>query len=439
MGRSHEKIDWAKLMDSEGEDGDERVVLELEGGTSTSTFLKPKVTQASRSRGQDGDSSRAAELRGKPKYQNVAAGGESVLQNISRREKQHSLATKSHHLMARDVQNLKADSWNHGSSDALDTSSLSDERTEQSDSFEEDKLRGSNSESDWSRHPRANVRTAGETDECSEQGAELVTGAKSKFNAEVQDPILCMQNNVHSENEETESESSCFEQLQLTRNVFSIDQLEAALESHSDRTSTDKNGSGLANFRNLRTLDDLELADIHTGKNTEPVTTFRSGRAVTAAGTSETKVVFPRSPTKVGEGYSDEEFESVCSNSSDIVEEDIAEELSESCSADVKTQKNVISKSDHVVSRDIAIDGSPPPSMKREHGEGDSEDGVPGVGGMGSGGCKHDDTLWEDYSEFSEIEQDASGNSCARVSNECCHGDAVVVMCTDPMYSSDNL
>lgn len=410
--KSCEKIDWAKLMDSPGEEGDEGIKLELEGATGTSTFLKPQATQSSqyRSKGGDGDSVRTAETG---KHQKVAARGGSGVQNISRGEKQRRSATKSHYLelTARDVQSLETDSWNSDRSEALDTSSLTKEWTERSCDFEDDKLRGSNSESDCGRHPLANVKTAGESlmadNECqtfSERSAQLVTGAKSTgakstgTKADVQDSRLSMHNNVHSEDEETGSES---EQFQLTRNVFSIDQLEAALETYSDRIGNE-NDSG---FKNLHTLDDFELGK-HTGKNREPASSFRSGRTVTAE-TSETKAtdkVFSRSLTKsdkLGEGYSDEEFESASSKSSDVVEEDIAEELSESHSSDIKTEKNVIQKSDH--------EGSPPHSMERDHSESVNEDRVSGVGGMGLGECQHDDTLCEDYSEFSEMEQHTSG------------------------------
>lgn len=405
VGKSCEKIDWAKLMDSPGEEGDEGIKLELEGATGTSTFLKPQATQSSqyRSKGGDSDSVRTAETG---KHQKVAARGGSGIQNISRGEKQRRSATKSHHLelTARDVQSLESDSWNSDRSEALDTSSLTKEWTEQSGDFEDDKLCGSNSESDWGRHPLANVKTAGESlmadNECqtfSERSAQLVTGAKSTgTKADVQDSRLSMHNNVHSEDKETGSES---EQFQLTRNVFSIDQLEAALEIYSDRIGNE-NDSG---FKNLHTLDDFELGK-HTGKNREPASSFRSGRTVTA-GTSDTKAtdkVFSRSPTKSdkpGEGYSDEEFESASSKSSDVVEEDIVEELSESHSSDIKTEKNVIQKSDHEGSH----------SMEREHSESVNEDRVSGVGGTGLGECKHNNTLCEDYSEFSETEQHASG------------------------------
>lgn len=407
VGKSCEKIDWAKLMDSPGEEGDEGIKLELEGATGTSTFLKPQATQSSkyRSKGGDSDSVRTAETG---KHQKVAARGDSGVQNVSRGEKQRHSATKSHHLelTARDVQSLETDSWNSDRSEALDTSSLTKEWTEQSGNFEDDKLHGSNSESDWGRHPLANVKTAGESlmadNECqtfSERSAQPVTGAKSTgTKAEVQDSRLSMYNDVHSEDEETGSES---EQFQLTRNVFSIDQLEAALETYSDRIGNE-NDSG---FKNLHTLDDFELGK-QTGKNREPASSFRSGRTVTAE-TSETKAtdkVFSRSPTKsdkLGEGYSDEEFESASSKSSDVVEEDIAEELSESHSSDIKTEKNVIPKSDHE-------EGSPPHSMERDHSESVNEDRVSGVG-TGLGECKHDDTLCEDYSEFSETGQHASG------------------------------
>jgi len=393
-------------MDSPGEERDEGIKLELEGATGTSTFLKPQATQSSqsRSKGGDSDSVRTAETG---KHQKVAARGGSSVQNISRGEKQHRSATKSHHLelTARDVQSLETDSWNSGS-EALDTSSLTKEWTEQSGDFEDDKLRGSNSESDWDRHPLAYVKMAGESlmadNECqtfSERSAQLATGAKSTgTKADLQDSRLSMHNNVHSEDEETGSES---EQFQLTRNVFSIDQLEAALETYSDRIGNE-NDSG---FKNLHTLDDFELGK-HTGKNREPASSFRSGRTVTAE-TSETKAndkVFSRSPTKsdkLGEGYSDEEFESASSKSSDVVEEDIAEELSESHSSDIKTEKSVIQKSDHK--------GCPPHSMERDHSESVNEDRVSGVGGTGIGECQHNDTLCEDYSEFSETEQHASG------------------------------
>lgn len=407
VGKSREKIDWAKLMDSPGEEGHEGIKLELEGVTGTSTFLKPQATQSSQSRSKGGDSDsvnvRTAETG---KHQKVAARGGSGVQNISKGEKQHHLATKSHHLIARDVQSLETDSWNSDGSEALDTSSLSKEWTEQSGAFEDDKLCGSNSESDWGRHPLANVKMAGESlmadneyQTFSERSAQLATGAKSTgTKPDVQDSRLSMHNNVHSEDEETGSES---EQFRLTRNVFSIDQLEAALETYSDRIGNE-NDSG---FKNLHTLDDFELGK-HTGKNREPASSFRSGRTVTAE-TSETKAtdkVFSRSPTKsdkLSEGYSDEEFESASSKSSDVVEEDIAEELSESHSSDIKTEKNVIQKSDH--------EGSPPHSVERDHSESVNEDRISGVGGTGLGECKHDDTLYEDYSEFSETEQHASG------------------------------
>lgn len=405
VGKSCEKIDWAKLMDSPDEEGDEGIKLELEGATGTSTFLKPQATQSSQSRSKGGDSGsvRTAETG---KHQKVAARGGSGVQNISRGQKQRRSATKSHHLelTAKDVQSLETDSWNSDRSETLDTSSLTKEWTEQSGDFEDDKLCGSNSESDCGRHPLANVKTAGESlmadNECqtfSERSAQLVTGAKSDgTKADVQDSRLSMHNNVHSEDEETGSES---EQFQLTRNVFSIDQLEAALETYSDRIGNE-NDSG---FKNLHTLDDSELGK-HTGKNREPASSFRSGRTVTAE-TSETKAtdkVFSRSPTKsdkLGEGYSDEEFESASSKSSDVVEEDIAEELSESHSSDIKTEKSVIQKSDHEGSH----------SVEREHSKSVNEDRVSGIGGTGIGECKHDDTLCEDYSEFSEMEQHASG------------------------------
>jgi len=393
-------------MDSPGEEGDEGIKLELEGATGTSNFLKPQATQSSqsRSKGGDSDSVRTAETG---KHQKVAARGGSGVQNISRGKKQRRSATKSHHLelTAKDVQSLETDSWNSDRSEAMDTSSLTKEWTEQSGDFEDDKLRGSNSESDWGRHPLANVKTAGESlmadNECqmfSERSAQLVTGAKSTPKADVQDSRLGMHNNVHSEDEETGSES---EQFQLTRNVFSIDQLEAALETYSDRIGNEIDSG----FKDLHTLDDFELGR-HTGKDREPASSFRSGRTV-IAGTSETKAtgkVFSRSPTKSdkpGDGYSDEEFESASSNSSDVVEEDIAEELSESHSSDIKTEKTEIQKSSH--------EGSPPHSMERDHSESVNKDRVSGVGGTGLGECRHDNTLYEDYSEFSETEQHASG------------------------------
>jgi len=359
-------------MDSPGEEGDEGIKLELEGATGTSNFLKPQATQSSqsRSKGGDSDSVRTAETG---KHQKVAARGGSSVQNISRGKKQRRSATKSHHLelTAKDVQSLETDSWNSDRSEAMDTSSLTKEWTEQSGDFEDDKLRGSNSESDWDRHPLAYVKMAGESlmadNECqtfSERSAQLATGAKSTgTKADLQDSRLSMHNNVHSEDEETGSES---EQFQLTRNVFSIDQLEAALETYSDRIGNE-NDSG---FKNLHTLDDFELGK-HTGKNREPASSFRSGRTV-IAGTSETKAtgkVFSRSPTKSdkpGDGYSDEEFESASSNSSDVVEEDIAEELSESHSSDIKTEKTEIQKSSH--------EGSPPHSMERDHSESVNKD-----------------------------------------------------------------
>lgn len=354
------QIDWAKLMESPSQDVGEGIMLDLEGTTGMSTFLKPKPAQGfSRDRGTGSGE---------------VMGGDNSLQNVGGRQKHPQLATKTHHhLSARDVQSLETSSI---SAEAFDTSSLTEAGTDHSGALELDQLSGSDLEGDGGGNPLANIKMAEHFfltgDENGKRSVQL-DRKRSSTDMKGSKPKV-----AQSDSEETESE---FEQFQLTRNVFSIDQLKLVASDEEDKEinsdescagEDSKTGDSSIKFRNVHTLNNL---DVHTDRTTEPTASFRSGEA--GSGTSaEEKIkpavvkVYPGNqavkdePSCAG-SYSDEEFESISESSNgniveeeDIVEEDIVEELSESNSIETETQMNVNSESDVENSQDTNTEDS---------------------------------------------------------------------------------
>ena len=355
------QIDWAKLIESQSEDVGEGITLDFEDNTGTSTFLKPKPDQGiSRDRGTES---------GK------VMRGDNSLKNVGGRQLEHpQLATKTHHhhLRARDAQSLETSSRNSVSND---TSSLTEVWTEHGGALEEDPLSGSDLESDGGRNPLANVKMAEDfflTDDVKDKRSAKLDRNRSNSDMKDSKPTV-----VQSE---TESESEPF---QLTRNVFSIDQLKAVGSDEEDKeTNSDESCAGedsktddsLINFRNVHTLNDL---DVHANRTTEPTASFKSRGAGsrTSAGERNLKLkptvkVYPENQAvkdvePCEGGYSDEEFESISESSNDNVveEEDIVEEegtveeLSGSNSIETETQME--SELDVEDSREINTEASP--------------------------------------------------------------------------------
>lgn len=374
------QIDWAKLMESPSQDVGEGIMLDFEGATEMSTFLKPKPAQGfSRDRGTG-----IGEV----------VGGDNSLQNVGGRQKHPQLAMKTHHhLRARGAQSLETSSI---SAEAFDTSSLTEVGTEHSGALELDQLSGSDLESDGGRNPLANIKIAEDFfltgDENGKRSVQL-DRKRSSTDMKGTKPKV-----AQSDNEETESES---EQFQLTRNVFSIDQLKAvASDEEDEEINSDESCAGediktddsSIRFRNVHTLNDL---DVHTDRTTEPTASFRSGQTGSGTSAEERNLKIKPAVVKVYPGnqavkdepscagsYSDEEFESISesSNGNIVEEEDIVEELSET-----ETQMNVKSESDVENSQDTNTEDSTHyeenPSEKGRH--------LPGSGGR----------RLEDYSE----------------------------------------
>ena len=375
------QIDWAKLMESPSQDVGEGIMLNFEATTGTSTFLKPKPAQRfSRDRGTESGE---------------VMGGDNSLQNVGGRQKHPQLATKTHHqLRAMDAQSLETSSWNSISAEAFDTSSLTEEH---SGALEGDQLCGSDLESDGGRNPLANIKMTEDFfltgDENGKRSAQL-DRKRSSTDMKGSKPQV-----VQSENEETESES---EQFQLTRNVFSIDQLKAVAsdeedkEINSDESCAGEDSKTDDSSINVYTLNNL---DTRADRTKEPTSGFRSGGAGSGTSAEERNLktkpavkVYPGNqaekvkPCCAG-GYSDEEFESLSesSNGNVVEEEDIVEELSESNSVETETQMNVKSESDVENSQDTNTEDS------TRYEENPSESGryLPGSGGR----------RFEDYSD----------------------------------------
>lgn len=372
------QIDWAKLIESQSEDVGEGITLDFEDNTGTSTFLKPKPDQGiSRDRGTGS---------GK------VVRGDNSLKNVSGRQLEHpQLAAKTHHhhLRARDAQSLETSSRNSVSND---TSSLTEVWTERTGALEEDPLSGSDLESDGGRNPLANVKMAEDfflTGDVKDQRSAKRDRNRSNSDMKGSKPKV-----VHSE---TESESEPF---QLTRNVFSIDQLKAVGSDEEDEEidsdescagEDSKTDDSSIKFRNVHTLNDL---DVHADRTTEPTASCKSREAGsrTSAGERNLKLkatvkVYPENQAvKDNEscegGYSDEEFESISqsSNSNVVEEEDIVEELSGSNSIESETKSEL----DVEDSRDINTEASPHYSGKYS-----PHSSSPRIGGM----------RMEDYSE----------------------------------------
>ena len=371
---SKSQIDWAKLMESPSQDVGEGIMLDFEGATGMSTFLKPKPAQGfSRDRGTGSGE---------------VVGGDNSLQNVGGRQKHPQLATKTHHhLRARGAQSLETSSI---SAEAFDTSSLTEVGTEHSGALELDQLSGSDLESDGARNPLANIKMAEDFfltgDENGKRSVQL-DRKRSSTDMKGSKPKV-----AQSDNEETESES---EQFQLTRNVFSIDQLKpVASDEEDEEINSDescagedsKTGDSSIRFRNVHTLNDL---DAHADRTTEPTASFRSGEAGPGTSVEERNLKIKPAVVKVYPGnqavkdgssyagsYSDEEFESISesSNGNIVEEEDIVEELSESNSIETETQMNVKSESDVENSQDTNTEDS-------IHYEENPSEGLPGSGG----------------------------------------------------------